>query len=59
MTDANYHDGIYEIANRTNAASGRSWHIPAKPSRLAFYVRTGVQFGVVAGVVALAWAVLS
>jgi hypothetical protein len=59
MTDANYHDGIYEIANRTNASAGRSYHIPAKPSRLAFYVRTGVQFGVVAGVVAVIWIALT
>ena len=58
MTDG-YYDGVAVIANRTNEASGRSWHIPAKPSRLAFYVRTGVQFGVVAGVVAVIWMALS
>lgn len=57
MTDG-YYDGVAVAANRTSTASGRSWHISAAPSRLAFYVRTAVQFAAVAGVLAVIWAVL-
>lgn len=28
MTDHRLHDGVYHEANRTNEATGRSWHIP-------------------------------
>lgn len=29
MTPDRFHDGVFVIANRTNRASGRSFHIPA------------------------------
>lgn len=58
MTDG-YYDGVQVATNRTNHASGRSFHIPAAPSRMAFYITTAVQFGVVAGVVAVIWMALS
>lgn len=57
MTDG-YYDGVYADARRNYRDSTRSYHIPAAPSRLGFYVRTAVQFAAVAGVVAVIWAVL-
>lgn len=28
MSAPHFHDGVFTEANRTNEASGRSWHIP-------------------------------
>lgn len=36
MRDPAFFDGVYDAANRTNEAAGRSWHIPEaerEPSR--------------------------
>lgn len=41
--DHHFHDGVFHAANRTNEASGRSFHIPAAPSRVRFWVWTYVQ----------------
>lgn len=43
MTDHHFHDGIYHAANRTNEASGRSWHIPAESRRYGFVVWTALS----------------
>jgi hypothetical protein len=53
-----FYDGIFAEANRTNEACGRSYHIPAKPRRVAFGFVTAVQFAAVTLPVAIAWAVL-
>jgi len=35
MNASRFYDGVYAEANRTNEASGRSWHVP-EASRVTF-----------------------
>lgn len=58
MSAPDFYDGHYHAANRTNEASGRSWHIPAEPSRLGFRFWTAIQLIVCIVPVACLWAVL-
>lgn len=58
MNADRFYDGIYDAANRTNEAAGRSWHIPAR-SRRAFGIVTLIQLAVCAVPVAALWLVLS
>lgn len=59
MTAPVFYDGIRDIANRTNEAAGRSWHIPSESRRRGFYVVMAVQLVVCAIPVGLIIAVWS
>ena len=59
MSFSRFYDGIYAEANRTNEASGRSWHVPAETRRFGRWIIITAQLVVCAVPVALFWWVLS
>ena len=48
MTD-NHYDGVFDHANRTNQATGRSWHIPPRRSHALHFLIPLGGFLVVVG----------
>lgn len=56
MRDPAFFDGIYDAANRTNEATGRSWHVPEdrEPSgfgmALAIIAVIGIALSLIASV---------